>query len=76
MHVHPDWIDGCVGRLVSSGEIFAIWWNNNEIKDMPWRFEKQKTYVIQYQGEIGNGVMAYEGKSLNVRQIVKMEEDK
>jgi hypothetical protein len=76
MLVHPDWIDGCTGSLVGTGEPFAIWWNNNEIRDLPLRFEAGKTYLVEFRGEMGTGIMGYEGKCLHVQSIVKSQEAK
>jgi hypothetical protein len=68
-NVHPVWCDGCRGRMVGTGEELMIWWNNNEIRDTPLRFEDGKTYEIQYSGEFEDGVMGFSGKCLPIRNI-------
>ena len=71
MLVHPAWIDGCRGRLIRSGEPFIIWWNNNEIRDLPFRFEEGRTYLLQFQGEPDTGIMGYKGKCLHIRRVLE-----
>ena len=74
MLVHPAWIDGCRGRLISSGEPFVIWWNNNEIRDLPFGFEEGKAYLLRFQGEPETGIMGYKGKCLHIRRILDSRE--
>jgi hypothetical protein len=74
VYYHPEWLDGCTGRLVASGDLFAVWWVNNEIRDLPFRFEAGKTYMIKFRGEIADGVMAHKGACLHIRQVLDARE--
>ncbi len=72
---HSVWCDGCKARLVSSGEPFVIYWINNAIKDSSFRFEAARKYKVLFTGDFGTGVMGYEGKCIDLQQVVKLEEE-
>lgn len=72
---HSVWCDGCRARLLPSGEPFVIYWINNAIKETTFRFKSSQKYSITFTGEIETGVMAYQGKCIDVRQIVKLQEE-
>lgn len=71
---HSVWCDGCKTRLVTSGDPFVIYWINNQIKDTTFRFKQGQKYSVWFTGDMETGVMAYEGKCIDLRKIVKVEE--
>ena len=71
---HTVWYDGCRARLVDSGEPFVIYWVNGLRGDTPYEFEEGRKYTVRFTGEIESGVMGYEGKCIDLRQVVGMEE--
>jgi len=71
---HSVWCDGCRCRLVTSGDAFVIYWINKPIKDTAFRFKEGQKYTVWFTGNIGTGVMGYEGKCIDLRQVVKLEE--
>ena len=71
--VHPVWIDGCRGRIVGTDEEFMLWWNGGEIRDYPFQFEAGKTYKLSIKGELGDGVMGYQGKCAHISQVLKVD---
>ena len=71
---HSIWRDGCRARLLPSGEPFVIYWINNAIKDTTFRFKASQKYRVTFTGVLETGVMSYQGKCLDVRQIVKLQE--
>jgi hypothetical protein len=73
-NVHTVWCDGCRTRLAGSGDPFVIYWINNQIKNTPFRFSQGQKYTVWYTGELGTGVMGYQGKCIDIRQIVRVEE--
>ena len=73
-NVHTVWCDGCRSRLAGSGDPFVIYWINNQIKNTPFRFGEGQKYTVWFTGELGTGVMAYQGKCIDIGQIVRVEE--
>lgn len=53
---------------------FAIYWINNAIKDTSFRFKENRKYIVTYTGDVETGVMGYRGKCIDVRQVVKLDE--
>lgn len=72
--VHTVWCDGCRARLADSGDPFVIYWINNQIKNTPFRFREGRKYTVWFTGELGSGVMGYQGKCIDIGQVVKVEE--
>ncbi|NQT85347.1 hypothetical protein HQ560_01195 [bacterium] len=70
---HAVWCDGCRARVVGTGEPFVIYWINNQIKNTPFRFSEGRKYAVWFTGEVGTGVMAYQGKCIDIGQIVRVE---
>ena len=69
---HPVWCDGCRGQIVGKKEEeLMVWWNNG---DNPLQLQDGKTYTLHVQGELGDGVMGFQGKSIHVGQVLKIEE--
>ena len=73
-NVHTVWCDGCRTRLVGSGEAFVIYWINNRIQNTPFRFSKGRKYTVWFTGELGAGVMGYQGKCIDIGQVTRVEE--
>jgi hypothetical protein len=71
---HSVWCDGCRVRLAPSGDPFIIYWINNQIKDTTFRFKQGQKYTVWFTGDVGTGVMAYQGRCIDLRQVVKLEE--
>ena len=72
---HSVWCDGCKARLVTSGEPFVIYWINNAIKGSGFQFKAARKYKVRFSGGVGTGVMAYQGKCIDLRQMVEVEEE-
>jgi hypothetical protein len=72
--LHSVWCDGCRARLVPGGEPFVIYWINNRIKDTSFRFVAGRKYTVRFTGELKTGVMAYEGKCVDIGQVEQVEE--
>lgn len=72
--VHTVWCDGCRARLVASGDPFVIYWINRQIGDTPFRFIEGRKYTVWFTGELQTGIMGYEGKCIDVLQVVKVEQ--
>ena len=72
--VHTVWCDGCRTRLAGSGDPFVIYWINNQIKNTSFRFSQGRTYTVWFTGELGTGVMGYQGKCIDIGQVVRVEE--
>jgi hypothetical protein len=72
---HTVWCDGCKARVVPSGEPFVIYWINNAIENSNFRFKTGQKYKVLFAGEVGTGVMAYEGMCIDLQQILKLEEE-
>jgi hypothetical protein len=71
---HSVWCDGYMTRLVDSGDPFVIYWINNQIKDTTFQLKHGQKYTVWFTGDVGTGVMAYQGKCIDLRQVVKLEE--
>ena len=71
--VHEVWIDGFKARNEETGEPFAVYWMNSQIKDTPFQFDQGQTYTVRFTGEIQDGVMGYEGQCVDITQVVKVE---
>jgi len=71
---HSVWCDGCRARLVPSGDPFVIYWMNNAIKDAGFVLELGQKYRVRLTGDVGTGVMGYEGKCIDIRQVMELEE--
>jgi hypothetical protein len=71
---HSVWCDGCRTRILETGEPFVVYWVNNRIEDTPFQFSQGRRYAVWFAGEMGKGVMAYEGKCVDIVQVVKVEE--
>ena len=69
--VHTVWCDGCKARLVDSGDPFVIYWINNQIKNTPFRFSEGRKYTVWFTGELGSGVMGYQGKCIDIGAFCK-----
>ena len=62
------------GTLADTDHELVVWWDHNARKDLHSRFEDGKTYRIQYQGGLEDGVMGYyKGKCLHIGKVVKIE---
>ena len=72
---HSVWCDGCKAQLVSSGEPFVIYWINNAIKNSGFRFKAARKHKVLFTGDVGTGVMGYQGKCIELRQVVRVEEE-
>jgi hypothetical protein len=70
---HPVWIDGCRGQIVGTDEELMLWWNGGEINDYSFHFENGKTYKLTIKGEVGDGVMGFQGKSIHIDQVLKVK---
>jgi hypothetical protein len=71
---HSIWCDGCRCHVVPSGESFFVYWYNNANKNSDIEFEIGHKYEIRYAGEMGTGVMGYEGKCIDIAQIESIKE--
>jgi len=71
---HSVWCDGCRTRILKTGESFVVYWINNQIKDTPFRFSQGRRYAVWFTGEMEKGVMGYQGKCVDIRQVVKVEQ--
>jgi hypothetical protein len=72
--VHTVWCDGCRARRLPSGEAFVIYWINNTIKNTSFQFKENRKYTVTYTGALATGVMGYQGKCIDIRQIVELDE--
>ena len=70
---HSVWCDGCRMRILATGEPFVIYWVNDAIKDTPFRFGQGRRYTVWFAGKIEKGVMGYEGKCIDIGQVVKLK---
>ena len=71
---HSVWCDGCRTRIVSTAEPFVIYWVNNGIKDSGFCFLQGRTYKVWFSGIVEQAVMGYEGKCIDIAQVVRLEE--
>jgi hypothetical protein len=71
---HSIWCDGFRGHVVPSGESFCVYWYNNANKNSDIKFENGHKYEILYAGEMGTGIMEYEGKCIDLTQIEGIKE--
>jgi len=58
------------GVLEPGGEPFVIWWCNNEHEGLAFSFARDKTHVVEYRGQLGDGVMGFTGKCLRNTEVV------
>lgn len=72
---HSAWCDGCRARLVATAEPFVIYWTNDAIRDSRFRFKAAQRYRLRFTGDVGTGVMAYQGKCIELGQVVELEEE-
>jgi hypothetical protein len=72
--VHTVWCDGCRARLAGSGDPFVSYWGNNQIKNTSFRFREGRKYTVWFTGELQTGVMGYQGKCIDIGQVVRVEE--
>ncbi len=70
---HSVWCDGTRARVIGTGEDFVVFWINNEIARLPYRFEEGRRYTVRYSGALGDAVMGYEGKCLHVGSITDVQ---
>jgi hypothetical protein len=70
--VHTQWCDCARGSLIDTNEEFVVWWMNNEIRDLPFKFEEGKTYLISLNGDIEVDGMV-RGKSVRATRVAKVE---
>lgn len=73
--VHTVWCDGCRARVVETGDPIVIYWINNQVKNTPFRFREGRKYAVWFTGELGTGVMGYQGKCIDIGQVVRVEEE-
>ena len=71
---NPIWCDGCRARLLHSGDPFVIYWIDNAIENTSFRFDPGKKYTVVFTGQVGARIIGYEGKCIDLRQVVKLEE--
>ena len=71
---HSVWCDGIRARIVPSNEEFMIYSTNSPFKNSAYRFEKGHRYDVRFSGELGTGIMAYNGKCVSLDQVSEVIE--
>lgn len=71
---HSVWCDGVRARLLPSDEALMIYSINNPFSKSSYRLEKGHRYQVRFSGEFGTGIMAYDGKCLDLAQISQVVE--
>ena len=71
---HSVWCDGLRARLLPSDEALMIYSINRPFSKSAHRLEKGHRYQVRFTGELGTGIMAYDGKCLDLAQITEVVE--
>jgi hypothetical protein len=71
---HSISYDGARARLLPSNEPLMLYSMNRPMSDLEHQFVKDRQYELRFNGDLGNGVMAYEGKCLDVAQLIDVVE--
>jgi hypothetical protein len=71
---HSVWCEGLRARLLPSDEVLMIYSINNPFGKSAHRLEKGHRYQVRFTGELGTGIMSYDGKCLDLAQITQVVE--
>ena len=70
---HSVWCEGCRAHELVSGDPFVIYWTNATKGEERYKFVSGTSYEVSFDGEIGKGVMGFEGKCIDLTQVKEIK---